>query len=175
MIFEQYYLECLSHASYLVGDETTGRVVVVDPQRDVESYVLARQKRAGVLLDTREPFDFAAGHLRGAIDVGLQGRFAEWVGDVLDPRRDIGDPGETGAGVLPDAREMPLPTLVDSLDRLHRSAPIVVYCASGYRSAIGASVLRPQGRRRVGSHRRVRCLGQCRTPDCTVGIRAAEQ
>jgi rhodanese-related sulfurtransferase len=135
--------------------------------------------------------------------VGLQGRFAEWVGDVLDPRRDIvlmgdpatasetkvrlgrigfdlqlvdiGDPGETGAGVLPDAREMPLPTLVDSLDRLHRSAPIVVYCASGYRSAIGASVVRPQGRRRVGSHRRVRCLGQCRTPDCTVGIRAAEQ
>ena len=33
MIFTQYYLECLSHASYLVGDETTGRAVVVDPQR----------------------------------------------------------------------------------------------------------------------------------------------
>ena len=31
MIFTQYYLECLSQASYLIGDETTGRAVVVDP------------------------------------------------------------------------------------------------------------------------------------------------
>ena len=48
-----------------------------------------------VPLDTREPSDFAAGHFRGAINVGLQGRFAEWAGDVLDPARDIvlvGDP-----------------------------------------------------------------------------------
>jgi hydroxyacylglutathione hydrolase len=29
----------LSHASYLVGDETTGRAVVIDPQRDIESYL----------------------------------------------------------------------------------------------------------------------------------------
>ncbi len=29
MIFTQYYLACLSHASYLIGDETTGRAVVV--------------------------------------------------------------------------------------------------------------------------------------------------
>ena len=27
MIFNQYYLDCLSHASYLVGDETTGRAI----------------------------------------------------------------------------------------------------------------------------------------------------
>ena len=48
-----------------------------------------------MLLDTREPVDFAAAHLRGAINVGLQGRFAEWAGEVLDPGRDIvlvGDP-----------------------------------------------------------------------------------
>ena len=37
VIFTQYYLDCLSHASYLVGDETTGRAVVVDPRRDVGS------------------------------------------------------------------------------------------------------------------------------------------
>ena len=52
--------------------------------------------RAGaLLLDTREPVDFAAAHLRGAINVSLQGRFAEWAGEVLDPGRDIvlvGDP-----------------------------------------------------------------------------------
>ncbi len=39
MQFHQYYLECLSHASYLIGDETTGRAVVVDPQRDVAEYL----------------------------------------------------------------------------------------------------------------------------------------
>jgi hypothetical protein len=27
MIFTQYYLDCLSQASYLVGDESTGRAV----------------------------------------------------------------------------------------------------------------------------------------------------
>lgn len=57
--------------------------------------VLERQARGAVLLDTREPADFAAGHLRGAVNVGLQGRFAEWAGDVLSPELDIvlvGDP-----------------------------------------------------------------------------------
>ena len=35
MIFSQHYLGCLSHASYLIGDESTGRAVVVDPRRDI--------------------------------------------------------------------------------------------------------------------------------------------
>ena len=37
MIFEQIYLDCLSQASYLIGDD--GRAVVVDPRRDVEVYL----------------------------------------------------------------------------------------------------------------------------------------
>ena len=36
MFFQQYYLECLSHASYMVGDTASGRAVVVDPQRDID-------------------------------------------------------------------------------------------------------------------------------------------
>jgi hydroxyacylglutathione hydrolase len=39
MILEQYYIECLSHASYLIGDETSGRAVVVDPRRDITDYL----------------------------------------------------------------------------------------------------------------------------------------
>src|SRR5262249_38671966 len=57
--------------------------------------VLARQAAGAVLLDTREPADFAAGHLRGAVNVGLQGRFAEYAADVLEPEREVvlvGDP-----------------------------------------------------------------------------------
>jgi rhodanese-related sulfurtransferase len=57
--------------------------------------VLSLQEKGAVLLDAREPGDFAAGHLRRAVNVGLQGRFAEWAGDVLSPDRDVvlvGDP-----------------------------------------------------------------------------------
>ena len=36
MFFEQFYLQSPGHASYLVGDEGTGRALVVDPRRDVE-------------------------------------------------------------------------------------------------------------------------------------------
>ena len=44
MILEQYYIECLSHASYLIGDETTGRAIVVDPRRDIDRLPLRRRK-----------------------------------------------------------------------------------------------------------------------------------
>jgi glyoxylase-like metal-dependent hydrolase (beta-lactamase superfamily II)/rhodanese-related sulfurtransferase len=166
-----------------------------------------------ILLDTREQDAYASGHLRGAVNVGLQGRFAECVGAVLSPDRDIilvGDvaltresktrlarvgfdrvigqlrdlpavfkkrpdlvetamrltaaqladslssepdlqlvdvrnPGETEDGVIPGAREIPLPTLSDSIASLDRTAPVVVYCASGYRSVAAASVLRASG------------------------------
>jgi hydroxyacylglutathione hydrolase len=39
MIFTQHYLDCLSQGSYLIGDETTGRAVVVDPRRGSDDYL----------------------------------------------------------------------------------------------------------------------------------------
>ena len=66
MILEQYYLGCLAHASYLVGDERSGVGVVVDPQRDVEQYLEDADRRglriAHVFL-THFHADFVAGHL----------------------------------------------------------------------------------------------------------------
>ena len=66
MKFNQYYLDCLSHASYLIGDETTGRAVVVDPQRDVAEY-LADAKELGftieLVIETHFHADFLSGHL----------------------------------------------------------------------------------------------------------------
>jgi hydroxyacylglutathione hydrolase len=66
MILQQFYLGCLAHASYLVGDEQTGTAVVVDPQRDVEQYLSAAEKQrlriAHVIL-THFHADFVAGHL----------------------------------------------------------------------------------------------------------------
>ncbi|HET9546351.1 MAG TPA: rhodanese-like domain-containing protein, partial [Desertimonas sp.] len=54
---------------------------------------------------------------------------------------DLRDPAETQDTGLPGARLVPLAALTESLDDLDRAAPVVVYCASGYRSSIAASVL----------------------------------
>jgi hydroxyacylglutathione hydrolase len=47
--------------------------------------VLAEVEGGAVVLDTREPDDFARGHLTGAVNVGLSGRYAEFVGGILAP------------------------------------------------------------------------------------------
>jgi rhodanese-related sulfurtransferase/glyoxylase-like metal-dependent hydrolase (beta-lactamase superfamily II) len=66
MILKQYYLGCLAHASYLVGDKASGAAVIVDPQRDVQQY-LSDAETFG--LSIRHVFlthfhaDFVAGHL----------------------------------------------------------------------------------------------------------------
>ena len=66
MIFKQFYLNCLAHASYLIGDETTKTAVVVDPKRDVQEY-LDEAHRHGLTIRhvflTHFHADFIAGHL----------------------------------------------------------------------------------------------------------------
>lgn len=57
---------------------------------------LERARAGAVLLDTRSPESFASGHLRGSVNVGLDGRFAEYAGDVIRPGQQVvlmGDPG----------------------------------------------------------------------------------
>lgn len=69
MILEQYYLQCLSQASYLVGDETTGRAVIVDPRRDIEEYLHDAQELGldiELVLETHMHADFLSGHLEFA-------------------------------------------------------------------------------------------------------------
>jgi glyoxylase-like metal-dependent hydrolase (beta-lactamase superfamily II)/rhodanese-related sulfurtransferase len=175
---------------------------------------LALGDAGAVLLDTRAPESFASGHLRGSINVGLDGRFAEYAGDVVRPGQqvvlvgdrgrgkearvrlarigfdavagevpdveraladrpeladtahrlpasdvaawltdepdlqvvDVRNPGETQVGgVVPGARNLPLPQLLDHLDDLDRTRPTIVYCAGGYRSSVAASTLRAHG------------------------------
>jgi glyoxylase-like metal-dependent hydrolase (beta-lactamase superfamily II)/rhodanese-related sulfurtransferase len=187
------------------------------PLLDVDD-VFKHALRGAILLDSREEAEYARGHLCGAVNVGLQGRFAESVGIVLPPDRDIvlvGDaacaletktrlarvgfdrvigqlrdlasvfsqqpdlvetatrftawqlaellsvepglqlvdvrnPGETADGVIPGAREIPLPALVESIESLDHTVPVVAYCAGGYRSLVAASVLRASGFHHVG-------------------------
>src|ERR1700746_1850051 len=73
MIFTQHYLACLSHASYLIGDETTGRAVVVDPRRDVGVYLEeagGRGLRIEPVINHPIPADFVSGHLELADRTG---------------------------------------------------------------------------------------------------------
>ena len=187
-------------------DETPPELLHIDE-------VMARRERGAVLVDAREPADFAVAHITGAVNVGLQGRFAEWAGDVLPTDGEIilvGDPAlateaklrlarvgldrvtgqladaaavlahrsdlvegssrltvaqledrsqllpdlqlldvraaaELTTGTLPGAIHVPLPLLADSLDTLDRTSPVVVYCASGYRSVTAASLLSQRG------------------------------
>src|ERR1051326_6872610 len=63
MYFEQFYLGCLSHASYMLGSNGVG--VVVDPQRDVDIYVKAAAEqglRIEHIFETHLHADFVSGH-----------------------------------------------------------------------------------------------------------------
>ncbi len=93
MIFNQYYLDCLSHASYLVGDETTGRAVVVDPRRDINEYV-DDAAEAGLtielVLETHFHADFLSGHLELAEATGAEIAFSA-VAETEFPSRKLAD------------------------------------------------------------------------------------
>ena len=77
MRFTQYYLDCLSQASYLIADDTTGQAVIVDPRRDVAEY-LSDAKEHGLtivgIINTHFHADFLSGHLELARETGA------WIG-----------------------------------------------------------------------------------------------
>ena len=165
-----------------------------------------------VLLDARDNQEFAAGHLRGALNVPWDGRTAETIGAVLTPEQqvvimapegqeqdvatrfarigfdnvlgyvadpeayllahqqdvtrasrltvgqvadvlasddaqivDIRGEGELEAGMLPGARHIPLAQLVSRAGELDPARPVLLYCAGGWRSSVGASLLRHRG------------------------------
>ncbi len=93
MKFTQYYLDCLSHASYLIGDETTGRAVVVDPRRDIDEYV--RDAKADgftieFVIETHFHADFLSGHLELAAATGAEIGFSS-VAETEFPSRKLAD------------------------------------------------------------------------------------
>ncbi len=174
--------------------------------------VLAAQADGAVVVDTRPAAEFAAGHLAGSVNVGVDGRYAEYVGSVVEPGTpivlvaepgdeaeaklrlgrigfdevlghldggvasltdrpdlarqasrlsianfdaavnagelqvvDVRNPGETALGTIPGASTIPLARLREQAGTLDPDRPVVVYCAGGYRSSVGASLLRSLG------------------------------
>jgi glyoxylase-like metal-dependent hydrolase (beta-lactamase superfamily II)/rhodanese-related sulfurtransferase len=175
----------------------------------------ARQAQGALVVDVRSAAAFGAGHLPGALHVGLRGEFATWCGTLLDPAREIllvtedaeqvkeavtrlarvglenvaghlaggiaawdraGRPlealaqmpvdelraqiaearpglqvvdvrrsGEFASGHVPGAVHLPLDRLETALSGLDAKKPTVAICAGGYRSSIGAALLRRAG------------------------------
>jgi hydroxyacylglutathione hydrolase len=66
MILKQYYLNCLAHASYLIGDTVSRDAAIIDPQRDIQRYLddaEAHGLRIRHVFLTHFHADFIAGHL----------------------------------------------------------------------------------------------------------------
>jgi len=65
--------------------------------------VLEARRAGAQLLDTRDPAEFAAGHLPGSTHVGLGGKFASWAGTLLSPDRPmvlVASPGREREAVM---------------------------------------------------------------------------
>jgi hydroxyacylglutathione hydrolase len=182
-----------------------------DPPELTASEVARRASEGAVVLDTRPSHQFAAGHIPGAVNIGLKGQYASWAGRLIGLERDlilvaedhaemldswvrlarvgmervvgtleggmaawfaaglpvaqmgqitvqdlqnelghvqlvdVRQPSEWEQGHIEGAVLKPLPKLVQSLDGLDRGQVVAVHCKSGYRSAIGASLLRREG------------------------------
>jgi hydroxyacylglutathione hydrolase len=77
MVLAQFYVECLSQASYLVGDTSTGQAVIVDPRRHIQEYLetaAAHGLRIAGVINTHFHADFLTGHLELAKATGA------WIG-----------------------------------------------------------------------------------------------
>ncbi|HWQ03469.1 MAG TPA: rhodanese-like domain-containing protein [Candidatus Nitrosotenuis sp.] len=73
MYFQQFYLGCLAHASYMLG--SGGEAAVVDPQRDVQIYLDEAQKqglRITHIFETHMHADFVSGHIELARRTGAK-------------------------------------------------------------------------------------------------------
>jgi glyoxylase-like metal-dependent hydrolase (beta-lactamase superfamily II)/rhodanese-related sulfurtransferase len=73
MYFEQFYLTCLAHASYMLGSE--GEAAVIDPQRDVDIYLKAADEQNLTIrhiFETHLHADFVSGHKELAARTGAK-------------------------------------------------------------------------------------------------------
>jgi glyoxylase-like metal-dependent hydrolase (beta-lactamase superfamily II)/rhodanese-related sulfurtransferase len=73
MQFKQFYLGCLSHASYYLG--SGDEAAIIDPQRDVQQYLdeaEANGQRIKYVIETHSHADFVSGHVELAGQTGAE-------------------------------------------------------------------------------------------------------
>src|SRR6202171_4211305 len=100
MYFKQFYLNCLAHASYLIGSD--GEAVVVDPQRDVDQYLeeaAAHALKIKYIIETHLHADFVSGHRELAARSGAEIVFGQRA-EATIPHRPVKDGEELAVGKL---------------------------------------------------------------------------
>ncbi|MEJ7622578.1 MAG: MBL fold metallo-hydrolase [Pyrinomonadaceae bacterium] len=100
MNFRQFYLGCLSHASYYLGSD--GESAVIDPQRDVEQYIAeaaANGQKIKYVIETHLHADFVSGHTELAAKTGAQIIYGEKA-DTKFPTLKVRDGGVLGVGTI---------------------------------------------------------------------------
>jgi glyoxylase-like metal-dependent hydrolase (beta-lactamase superfamily II)/rhodanese-related sulfurtransferase len=98
MYFQQFYLTCLSHASYMLGSE--GVAAVVDPQRDVSLYIdeaAAQGLKIEHVIETHLHADFVSGHRELAERTGAKIYLGARAGATF-PHVDVRDGAEIRFG-----------------------------------------------------------------------------
>ena len=121
MNFKQFYLGCLSHASYYMG--SGDEAAVIDPQRDVQQYLdeaAANGQTIKYVIETHSHADFVSGHVELAAKTGAQIIYGERAntkfptlkvknGDELNvgsvKLKFLGTPGHTPEGITVVAEE----------------------------------------------------------------------
>jgi hydroxyacylglutathione hydrolase len=143
----------------LSGSYATWCGTLLDPARPIVLIAeLGREVEAATRLG-RIAFDSVAGYLAGGmqslilrpdlvsrIERITAGSLAERLAGLDPPLLiDVRAPGEWREGHIDAAVNVPLSRLPERLPTLARDHPIVVHCASGYRSAIAASLMQRDG------------------------------
>ncbi len=98
MQFKQFYLGCLSHASYYLGSE--GEAAIVDPQRDVQQYIdeaNANGQKIKYVIETHSHADFVSGHIELAAKTGAEIIYGERA-NTLFPTHKVKDGDELFVG-----------------------------------------------------------------------------
>ena len=98
MDFEQSYLTCLSHVSYMIGSE--GVAAVVDPQRGVGLYLEEARKhnlRIEHVIETHLHADFVSGHHELAAKTGAK-IYLGWKADARFPHVPVHDGDRLDSG-----------------------------------------------------------------------------
>jgi hydroxyacylglutathione hydrolase len=100
MYFEQFYLGCLAHASYMLGSE--GQAAIVDPQRDVDIYLKAagdQGLKITHIFETHLHADFVSGHVELARRTGATIHISENAGAAF-PHEALRDGSEIKLGKI---------------------------------------------------------------------------
>src|ERR1051325_1870834 len=100
MDFKQFYLSCLSHASYYLGSD--GEAAIIDPQRDVEQYIAEAEshgQKVKYVIETHSHADFVSGHVELAARTGAQIVYGEKA-DTKFPTLKVKDGDELTVGAV---------------------------------------------------------------------------